>query len=154
MRFILFDKIVSLEKMVGGVGIKNVTIGEEFFVSHYSRKPIMPESLILESIAQIGGWVITLSSGYKYSTILAKIGAARFSNIVRPGDQLCIHIEIVLFNDYGSSIKGVAKVGNEVVAEVDNIVYVHHENDERNIKETMKSYIFNSGGFLDKESTS
>ena len=43
MRFILFDKIVGLEKGVGGVGIKNVTIGEEFFIKHYDRLPIMPE---------------------------------------------------------------------------------------------------------------
>lgn len=151
MRFILFDKIVSFEKEVGGVGVKNVTIGEDFFIKHYDRSPIMPEPLLVEAVAQVGGWIIAVSCGYKFSAIMAKIGNAKFYKPVRPGDQISLHIKIVSFNDYGSTIDGVAKVSGEIVAEVDKLMYVHHETPDNFKKETLNSYIFNSGGFLDKD---
>lgn len=151
MRFLLFDKIVGLKKGISCVGVKNVTIGEDFFKDHYARKPLMPEPLLIESIAQVGGWAVTLSSDYKHSVILAKIGNARFFKSVRPGDQLIIQTEILSSNDYGSVIKGSVTVGGEVAAEVDSISYVHHKILETGREELINSYIFNSGGFLDND---
>ena len=148
MRFILFDKIVSLKRWVSCVGIKNVTIGEGYFLDHYSKAPIMPEALMIECVAQIGGWAITISSDYKYSTILAKIGKARFFTSVCPGDQLSILVEIVSSNDYGSIVKGTISVDGSVVAEIDNLSYAHHEVSESGKMESLDTYIFNSGGFL------
>lgn len=151
MRFILFDKIVSFEKAVGGVGIKNVTIGEEFFIKHYDRSPIMPEPLLIETVAQVGGWIIAVSCDYKYSAVLAKVSKARFHKTVRPGDQLSIEIKIIDFGDYGASVNGVIKVDRDVVAEVEKLMYVHHETPDNLKKEFIDSYVFNSGGFLDRE---
>jgi len=148
MRFVLFDKIDSFDKGIGCVGTKNVTIGEDYFLDHYSRLPLMPEPLMIESLAQVGGWAITLSNDYKYSPILAKIGIAKFFRPVRPGDQLKVHVEIVASNDYGSSIKGFIKVEDEIVAEVDNLSYAHHAISEETKDETIDAHIFSSGGFL------
>lgn len=149
MRFILFDKIVDFKKNVSGVGIKNVTVGEDFFIEHYTRRPIMPEPLVVEAVAQIGGWVISVSGDFKYAAILAKIGNAKFYKSIRPGDQLRIDVEILSLNDYGASIRGVAKVEGTVVAEVDNLTYILHELSEEMKKDTINTNIYNSGGFLD-----
>ena len=150
MRFILFDKIVELKKGVSGTGIKNVTIGEDFFIKHYDKSPIMPEPLLIECVAQIGGWIIAVSCDHKYSALMAKIGESEFYNTVRPGDQLGINIEIVSSNDYGSTINGVVKVGENIVAKVKGLMYIHHENSDVMKKEIISTNIFNSGGFLDK----
>ena len=40
------------------VGIKNVSINEEFFQGHYPGHPIMPGVLIIESMAQVGGFLM------------------------------------------------------------------------------------------------
>lgn len=151
MRFILFDKIVGFEKNVGGVGIKNVTIGEDFFIKHYDRTSIMPEALLIECVAQVGGWIIAVSCDYKYSALMAKIGGVRFHRIVRPGDQLKINIEIISSGDYGSTINGIVKVDGDIVAEISKLMYVHHENSESMKKEIINTNIFNSGGYLDKD---
>lgn len=151
MRFLLFDKIIGLKKGAKGTGIKNITLGEDFFIKHYDKTPIMPEPLIIESIAQVGGWVIAVSCNYKYSAIMVMVGRAKFYNLVRPGDQLIIHVELLSSNDYGSTIQGVAKVNDIVVAEVDKLAYVHHELSEEMKKEVINTYIYNSGGFLDRE---
>lgn len=151
MRFILFDKIVSLKKGVSGIGIKNVTIGEEFFIKHYDRSPVMPEPLLIEAIAQVGGWVIAVSCDYKYSAVMGKISSSKFHRSVRPGDQLSVEVEIVSLSDYGSTVSGVAKVDGEIVAEVEKLMYVHHETSDALKKESIDSYVFNSGGFLNRD---
>lgn len=151
MRFILFDKIVGFEKNSRGVGIKNVTIGEDFFRKHYDRIPIMPESLLIECVAQVAGWTIAVSCDFKYSAIILKIGEAKFLKDVRPGDQLEINIEIVSSSDYGSTVNGIVTVDGDTVAEISRIMYVHHKNSESMKKEMIKTNIFNSGGYLDKD---
>ena len=45
--FLLVDKIVELDKEeLKIVGIKNVTINEDFFNGHFPGHPIMPEYLL------------------------------------------------------------------------------------------------------------
>ena len=39
----------------------------------------------------------------------------------------------------------------KIVAEVEKLMYVHHETSEALKKESIDSYVFNSGGFLDNE---
>ena len=38
------------------MGIKNVTFNEPFFKGHFPGKPIMPGVLIVEAMAQTGGF--------------------------------------------------------------------------------------------------
>ena len=52
--FLFVDKIYELsENHV--VGVKNVTIDEDFFKGHFPDFPVMPGVLIIEAMAQMGG---------------------------------------------------------------------------------------------------
>jgi 3-hydroxymyristoyl/3-hydroxydecanoyl-(acyl carrier protein) dehydratase len=51
---LLVDRIVDFESGKRIVGIKSVTINESSFQGHYPGHPIMPEVLIIESMA-LGG---------------------------------------------------------------------------------------------------
>jgi 3-hydroxyacyl-[acyl-carrier-protein] dehydratase len=91
--FLLVDKVVTLEPGKRIQAIKNVTINEPFFPGHFPGHPVMPGVLLLEALAQTSGLLVLLSSDQAPENqvfYFAKIDNARFSQIVRPGDQLVL----------------------------------------------------------------
>ena len=94
--FLLIDRVVSLEgnKMVA---IKNVTINEPFFAGHFPGFPIMPGVLIVEAMAQAGGFLALHQGGKgigERKVFFLTIDKARFRKPVVPGDQIRFEIDI------------------------------------------------------------
>ena len=54
--FLMVDRVLELEPGIRAVGLKNLTINEQFFSGHYPQRPIMPGVLMLEAMAQVGDW--------------------------------------------------------------------------------------------------
>lgn len=116
MRWFLIDKVLEIEKGKRCCAVRNVTRGEEYLQDHFPFFPVMPNSLIIESIAQTGGILVGHASDFKYKVILAKVEKAEFLKMVRPGDQLIIEAEIVEQRDEGYRVRGIVKVNDiEVV---------------------------------------
>jgi beta-hydroxyacyl-ACP dehydratase FabZ len=94
--FLLFDRVISIEgqKMVA---IKNVTINEPFFTGHFPGFPIMPGVLIVEAMAQAGGFLAMHLLGEdvgERKVFFLTIDRARFRKPVVPGDQIRFEIDI------------------------------------------------------------
>jgi 3-hydroxyacyl-[acyl-carrier-protein] dehydratase len=151
MRFYFIDRVIHFEPGKSGVGIKNVTLGEEFFIKHYDRAPLMPEPLIIEALAQIGGWIVAVSTHYHYVAIMIRIDNVRFHKQVRPGDQLMLRVNIIHSSDNASLIEGKAEVNGEVVASVERLMYGNYRVPDHLRDFIKKGYIYCSGGFLDRE---
>jgi 3-hydroxyacyl-[acyl-carrier-protein] dehydratase len=102
------------------VGIKNVTINEQFFQGHYPGNPIMPGVLILEAMAQVGGISIMSENPEeigKKVPLFAAIDDARFRRQVVPGDQLRIEVDVLKMRSSLGKVSGKAFVGDELAAE-------------------------------------
>ncbi len=117
--FLLVDKIIELGTDYI-VGVKNVTMNEEFFKGHFPDNPVMPGVLIVEAMAQTGG-ILTLSNvedPASYSTYFMKIDNVKFKQKVLPGDTLIFKLEIMAPVRRGiCQMKGSAYVRNKLVAE-------------------------------------
>ena len=61
--FLLVDRIVELEEGKRAVGMKNVTMNEEFFKGHFPQYPVMPGVLIVEALAQISAVIMLTKVG-------------------------------------------------------------------------------------------
>ena len=95
--FLLIDRVLDFVPGKSLVGVKNVTINEAHFVGHFPGHPVMPGVLIIEALAQAGGVLAceTVTADERIGILyLAGIEASRFKQIVRPGDQLMLHVEL------------------------------------------------------------
>ena len=116
--FLLVDRIIDYESGKRSVGIKNVSVNEEFFQGHFPQRPIMPGVLIIEAMAQVGGiMILTMDEHRGKSAYLATVESAKFRRTVTPGDTL--ETEAILLRARGSvgKVQCTARVGDQIVAE-------------------------------------
>ncbi len=95
--FLMVDKIIEIEKGKGIVGIKNVSINENFFQGHFPQYAVMPGVLIIEGMAQTGCVFATIElGGGSASTIyFMGIDKAKFRKPVVPGEQLRYELQVI-----------------------------------------------------------
>lgn len=118
--FLLVDRILEIEEGKRAVGLKNVSINEDFFNGHFPGYPIMPGVLIIEALAQVGGVALLKSEQFQGRlAFLTGIDNARFKRQVVPGDQLRLEVEFVKLRGAMGKGHAVATVDGELVCEAD-----------------------------------
>ncbi|XP_041993672.1 3-hydroxyacyl-[acyl-carrier-protein] dehydratase FabZ-like [Salvia splendens] len=119
--FLLVDRVIEYNPGVSAVGIKNVTINDNFFPGHFPERPIMPGVLMVEAMAQVGGLVMLQPEvgGSRDKFFFAGVDKVRFRKPVIAGDTLVMRMNLVkLQKRFGiAKMEGKAYVGGEVVCE-------------------------------------
>ncbi len=115
--FALIDRVVEHVPGKKAVALKNVTINEPQFQGHFPERPLMPGVLIVESMAQVGGIIVTQMPDLpKGLFVFAGINNVKFRRPVVPGDQLVITCELLsIKRQRFGKVKGEAHVDGKLV---------------------------------------
>jgi 3-hydroxyacyl-[acyl-carrier-protein] dehydratase len=116
VKFYLIDKIesVSAERLVG---IKVVSLAEEYLADHFPTFPVLPGVMMLEALTQAAAWCLHARSGFaKSMAVLKEARNVKYGKFVAPGDTLKLEVELVRLTEgrwpgeCGGVFKGVGSV--------------------------------------------
>ncbi|MCL6591050.1 MAG: 3-hydroxyacyl-ACP dehydratase FabZ [Firmicutes bacterium] len=108
--FIQIDRILELDYGKYCVALKNVTMSEPCFLGHFPDEPIFPGALIIEAMAQAGGFIFA-KPNTKQKGMIAAVDKVKFLKQVIPGDTMYIKAELI------SQLGNLAKVSLQVSVE-------------------------------------
>ena len=121
--FLLVDRLQVEVPGEKGVGIKNVTMNEEFFQGHFPGNPVMPGVLQIEAMAQTAGAIVVSQdenyANTKRNVLFMSIDGVKFRKPVKPGDQLQMHVEKIHARRNVFVFRGQAMVDGAVVSEAE-----------------------------------
>jgi UDP-3-O-[3-hydroxymyristoyl] N-acetylglucosamine deacetylase/3-hydroxyacyl-[acyl-carrier-protein] dehydratase len=117
--FLMVDRILKIE---GNriVGVKNVTMNENYFQGHFPGHPIMPGVLQLEAMAQVAG-ILMLKKLENMGKIAYFMSAesVKWRQPVHPGDVLVIDVELTKCRGKLGKAQGVCSVNGATVSEAE-----------------------------------
>jgi 3-hydroxyacyl-[acyl-carrier-protein] dehydratase len=141
MRWDLIDKFEVLKKGRFSRAVKSFSGDEDFFSENFPGHPLVPETLLLEMIAQAGGVLFGLSLDFKKEVILAKISNASFGKPVPPPCRLSVEARLEEEREEGAWISGAVKAAGQTVAQA-KMLLVTFESLERSFAGKV---VFNEG---------
>ncbi len=116
--FLLVDKIIELKPGDMAVGIKNVTVNENFFNGHFPQEHVMPGVLIVEALAQTGAvTILSMEENKGKLAYFAGIDKCKFKKKVIPGDTLRLESKVINKKGLIGIAESVATVDGEIVCQ-------------------------------------
>ena len=118
MRWIWIDKFVEFHSGKSAAAVKNVTLAEEHLHDHFPDFPVMPETLMIEAMAQTAGILVGQAKNFEEKVILAKVKKCVFFDYVRPGDTIRLDAEIESISPEAASTNGKITCEDKLIAEI------------------------------------
>ena len=118
--FLMIDEVVDVVANERAIGIKNVSIEEDYFKGHFPTRPVMPGVLIIEAMAQTAAVLVVHTLGPESEGKLVyfmSVDNARFRRPVFPGDRLDVHVVKQRHRGNVWKFEGRAMVGTNLMAE-------------------------------------
>jgi 3-hydroxymyristoyl/3-hydroxydecanoyl-(acyl carrier protein) dehydratase len=135
MRYFLLDKITSFEPGKRAGGIKCVTLTDEILHDHFPDHPLLPGALLVESMSQLGGFLVELSfhkgDGAIRRAVLAQIKDAKFHRGCKPGDRIELEATLESQLEDAARVAVVATVDREHVARAELVFVLRVVDSER-----------------------
>jgi 3-hydroxymyristoyl/3-hydroxydecanoyl-(acyl carrier protein) dehydratase len=116
MKFRMIDRISHVEPRRVIRGSKAVSFEEYSLRDPLGSPAALPETLLLESLFQLGNWLIVLSSDFTKMGLVIRTGQVEFLSPVGPGQRIDGSITVKHYRDDGICFDGEARVEGQLVA--------------------------------------
>lgn len=115
MKFRLVDRITSWAPDERITGLKAVSFEEYSLKDAFGDEPRLPEMLLLESLLQLGNWLILLSSDFQRMGAVVRLHDVRFHGALRPGGVVRMEVAMARKNDNGYKLNGTGHVDGQLI---------------------------------------
>lgn len=116
MKFRMVDRIIDYEPAKRISGVKTVSFEEYDLKSAFGNVPNLPESLIMESLFQLGNWLIMLTSDFQQMGLLVRTNEIIFDGPAGPGKNMLMKITVRSYREDGVLFDGQALISGKVIA--------------------------------------
>lgn len=114
MKFILVDRIDSIEPGKRIITSKALSLAEEYLGDHFPAFPVMPGVLMLEALTQSAAWLTRVAQDFKKSVIVLAVAKnVRYANFVQPGNIMRCEVEAIDIGQDSARFKGTGMVGDK-----------------------------------------
>src|SRR5688500_3563415 len=112
MKFNLIDRIEHLgdDRIVG---VKYVSLAEEYLADHFPTFPVLPGVMMLEALTQAAGWLMHHRQNFaKSMAVLREARNVKYGQFVAPGNFLRVEIEFNKEAETGTLFKATGRVND------------------------------------------
>ncbi|MFC1780867.1 beta-hydroxyacyl-ACP dehydratase [Planctomycetota bacterium] len=108
MRFILIDRILSLETGRQIKTLKSVSLAEEYLSDHFPTFPVLPGVLLLEGLIESASWLVRENENFVHSMVLLEQARnVKYKSFLAPGTSIEYEVEVKKIEENISSFVGV-----------------------------------------------
>ena len=120
MKFRLVDRILSWTPHQRIRGLKAVSFEEYSLKAAWGEEGRLPETLLLESVLQLGNWLILLSTDFRQMGLVVKLGRVEFLDALKLGQQAEIEVTLRQGREEGFVLSGAGRVeGRPIITGVE-----------------------------------
>ena len=124
MRWYWIDRFIEFESGRYAKAVKAISLAEDYLHDHFPNYPVIPNSVVIEGMAQTGGLLVCEHYRFTEKVILAKIPKAEFHCEAVPGDTLTYVATIESIRKDGAIVSATSHKGQQLHAELE-IVFAH-----------------------------
>ena len=116
-----FDRMCSVEPMVGCVAEKCLTRAADYFPDHFPNKPVMPLTVLLECKRNLARSFLEISGLSEFST-LYEVRKIKMHAFILPGDRIACTIRLKHIDDQQVILNFRSEVAGKKVCVLDMVI--------------------------------
>jgi len=118
MKYILIDKIVSLEEPQTLTAVKCVSLAEEYLADHFPTFPVLPGVLLLQGLVESASWLVRKTEAFAHSMILLEEARnVKYRSFLAPGSRIEYTVQAKVIEENVSSFTGCGTADGEKIVE-------------------------------------
>jgi 3-hydroxyacyl-[acyl-carrier-protein] dehydratase len=118
MKFVLIDKIISLDSGKQIKTVKSVSMAEEYLADHFPAFPVLPGVLLLQGLIESATWLVQEKQDFANSIVLLEQARnVKYKSFLAPGMQIEYTVTAKSIEDNVSSFSGIGVCKDEPIVE-------------------------------------